>query len=92
MLKVNKMMRAGEVRISFAAFIDLLHLPKGTEILGVECNSNDRLDSCFRVLFSSDECPEVALGGVPMWVNCTIRTEFCNSEERVHIVEGHITK
>lgn len=84
-------MRAGEVRINFQLFMDLLHLPKDTEILGVECNSSDRLNDSFRVIFSSPECPEVIPGGVPMWVNCTVRTEFCQNEERMHIVEGHIT-
>ena len=84
-------MRAGKVRVSFQTFIDLLHLPKGTEIIGIECNLTDKFNKCFRVLFSSDECPEVIPGGVPMWVKCTIHTEFCQSEERVHITEGHIT-
>ena len=84
-------MRAGEVRITFQTLIDLLRLPKDTEIIGVECNSHDRFSKQFRVAFTSPECPEVLEGNAIPWVSCTIRTEFCNTEERVHIVEGHIT-
>ena len=84
-------MRVGEVRLTHKALIDLLHLPSTTRILEVQQNSMDRFNQEFRVIFSGPECPEVYANQDIPWVNCTIRTEFCNSEERLHIVEGHIT-
>jgi hypothetical protein len=84
-------MRAGEVKVSYKAFIALLHLPEGTVVLAVEQDSKDRIEDCFRVIFTSPECPEVRLGDSIPWVNCTLHTEFCMAEERVQVVEGHIT-
>ena len=83
-------MNAVEVQISLPVLHKLLHLPADVYLTKVSQTYQEQVEERFSVVAEGPGLSEVGPGQEIPWGNIIIHTEWCNTEERVHIVSGEV--
>lgn len=83
-------MNAVEVQISLPLLHELLHLPADVYLTKVSQTYQEQVDQRFSVVAEGPGLLEVGNRQDIPWGNIIVHTEWCNTEERVHIVSGEV--
>ena len=83
-------MNAVEVQISLPVLHKLLHLPADVYLTKVSQTYQEQVDQTFSIVAEGPSLSKVGNRHYIPWGTIIIHTEWCNTEERVHIVSGEV--
>lgn len=83
-------MKAVEVQISLDVLHNLLHLPKSMQFTKVSQTYQELMAGRFSLVVEGEDLPVITLGNSIPWGKIILHNEWCNSEERTHLVSGEV--
>lgn len=83
-------MKAVEVTFSLKLLKEFLRLPGDVQFTKVTQNYQQLRDGSFSLIVESENLPPILTRHSIPWGSIVLHTEWCNVEERTHLVRGEV--